>query len=237
MVDFVTRRGAATLALSATAASGLILPVRAAEDGEEVSATEDLMREHGVLRRTLIVFAELAPRLRARREAVDAAALAEAAALFHAFGADYHERTLEEQHVFPEVRRAGGENARLVEVLIAQHQRGREIIDYVQSTARRGRIGTGDAEPLARALEGMARMYEAHASWEDTVIFPAWRKAQPAARFKEMGERFEELEKQRFGRDGFDDAVERITRIERTLGLGDLADYTAPPPPSPVSGR
>ena len=198
--------------------------------GEDVSATEDLMREHGVLRRTLIIYAELGPRLRSRPEAVDAGALAEAAALFRAFGEDYHERSLEEQYVFPEVRRAGGDPARLVETLLAQHRRGREITDFIQVTARRGRIGTGEAEPLARALEAMARMYQAHTAWEDTVVFPAWKNGQSAARLKEMAERFEQLEHQHSGAHGFDDAVGRITRIERTLGLADLAAYTAPAP-------
>jgi hypothetical protein len=123
----MTRRGMAPLALGAAAACGLVLPAHAGDGGggEDVSATEDLMREHGVLRRTLIVYAELVPRLRARPEAVDAGALAEAATLFRTFGEDYHERSLEEQHVFPEVGRTGGDTARLVEALLVQHQRGR----------------------------------------------------------------------------------------------------------------
>src|SRR5262245_15596538 len=33
-----------------------------------------------------------------------------------------------------------------------------------------------------------------------------------------------------FGKDGFDDAVERITRIEQSLGIADLGHYTASPP-------
>jgi hypothetical protein len=105
----MTRRGMVPLALGAAAACGLVLPAHAGDGGggEDVSATEDLMREHGVLRRTLIVYAELVPRLRSKPEAVDAGALAEAAALFRTFGEDYHERSLEEQYVFPEVGGAG----------------------------------------------------------------------------------------------------------------------------------
>jgi hypothetical protein len=116
--------------------------------------------------------------------------------------------------------------------LLVQHQRGREITAYVEATARRGRIGPGEAEPLARALEAMVRMYQAHAAWEDTVLFPAWKKSQPAARLREVAERFEQLEHQRFGRDGFEDAVARITKVEQAFGLADLGTYTAPPPPS-----
>ena len=63
------------------------------ESGEEgVSALEDLMREHGVLRRILIVYAETAPRLARGPAGIDAGALADAATLFRQFGEDYHER-------------------------------------------------------------------------------------------------------------------------------------------------
>jgi hypothetical protein len=34
-----------------------------------------------------------------------------------------------------------------------------------------------------------------------------------------------------FGKDGFDDAVEKIAAIEQSLGLADLSQFTAPPPP------
>jgi hypothetical protein len=45
------------------------------EGEKEVSATEDLMREHGVLRRTLIVYAESAKSLRFQRSQIDPSAL------------------------------------------------------------------------------------------------------------------------------------------------------------------
>src|SRR2546429_8130256 len=66
------------LRISALAGSGLALTAcrnRAApekteeadkknEEGAEVTATEDLMREHGVLRRARLVYAETVPKLR-----------------------------------------------------------------------------------------------------------------------------------------------------------------------------
>jgi hypothetical protein len=46
-----------------------------------------------------------------------------------------------------------------------------------------------------------------------------------------MGELFERIEHQQFGKDGFDDAVSKMAAIEGTLGYSDLAQFTAPPPP------
>jgi 2-polyprenyl-3-methyl-5-hydroxy-6-metoxy-1,4-benzoquinol methylase len=39
-------------------------------------------------------------------------------------------------------------------------------------------------------------------------------------------------EHQQFGKDGFDDAVARISRIEQALGFADLGRYTASAPPT-----
>jgi len=46
-----------------------------------------------------------------------------------------------------------------------------------------------------------------------------------------MGNKFEEIERQQFGKDGYEDAVTQIGQIEQALGLADLAQFTAPPPP------
>src|SRR5438309_4646172 len=66
----------------------------------EVAATEDLMREHGVIRRALLVYFESIPKLRQSPSSLDPAALHRTAELFRTFGEDYHERMLEEQHIF-----------------------------------------------------------------------------------------------------------------------------------------
>jgi hemerythrin-like domain-containing protein len=151
--------------------------------------------------------------------------------LFRTFGEDYHERKLEEAYIFPAVRSAGGPAASYVDVLIAQHSRGREITDYVLAVTAKGAIGTGDAEPLARVFDAMDLMYENHAAREDTIVFQAWKDALSTRQLHEMGEKFEDIEHQLFGGDGFDDAVSRITRVEQVLGFAELDSFTAPPPP------
>ena len=230
-MEIASRRTALTAAVGLVAGAALVLPGCAKEGGEEdVSATEDLMREHGVLRRILVVYRELAPALRSVPASVDVAALGHAAALFRTFGEEYHERKLEEQHIFPQVRKAGGEAAALVSTLLAQHERGREITTFIQAKCVGGKLGTGDGEPLARALESFAAMYEAHTAFEDTIVFQAWRKSLSKNQLDEAGDQFEDIEKAQFKGDGFDLAVDQIAQIEQRLGLNDLARLTAPPP-------
>jgi hemerythrin-like domain-containing protein len=203
------------------------------EDEEiEVPAVEDLMREHGVLRRALLVYGEAATRLaHGKVKDVPVEALGRTASLFRSFGEDYHERSLEEEHVFPPLLKAGGEHAALARTLTRQHERGRQVTDYVSAIARRGSIAPADATPFAEALAMFVRMYEHHAAIEDTIIFPAWKRATSPAHYRELSEQFEDLEHRMFGKDGFEDALKRVTAIEQSFGLADLDSLTPPPPP------
>jgi hemerythrin-like domain-containing protein len=201
------------------------------ERGEGVGAVEDLMREHGVIRRILVVYREAALQLRATPASVPLESLHKAARLLRTFAEDYHEKQLEEAHIFPAVKTNGGDAASEIDTLVAQHQRGREITDFVVAVTQKT-IEAIHAESLARALEGFARMYEEHSAQEDTVIFPAWKKTLSPTQLDEMGDLFESIEKRTFGKDGFDDAVTQAKAIERTLGI-DLAAMMPARPSKP----
>jgi hemerythrin-like domain-containing protein len=222
------------LVMGVATASAWSAPEKDKEDEEgdiEVTAAEDLMREHGVLRRALLVYSEAATRLANGKGEVPLEPLGRAAALFRTFGEEYHERSLEEKHVFPPLIRAGGQNATLARTLTAQHDRGRQITDYISAIAKRGKLAAADAPSVASTLASFVRMYEHHAAIEDTIIFPAWKLSISPAEYRELNEQFEDLEHRMFGKDGFEDAVQRIAAIEQAYGLKDLAALTPPPPP------
>ena len=197
---------------------------------EDMTAVEDLLLEHGILRRALVVYREVAARLHERGE-VAGDLIHSSAKLVREFGEDYHERKMEEAYVFPDVKRHGGPAAALVDVLIAQHERGRVLTDWVISVTQSSKVGAG-VEELAKVLDDYALMYEAHAAWEDTVLFPAWKKAISRQLLRERRNRFEEIEYEQLGAPGFEDAcLRKIADIEASLGIGDLAQLTAPAPP------
>lgn len=204
-------------------------PVKGA--ASEVAATEDLMREHGVLRRALLVYQESAVKLRASAATFAPEALQKTAKLFRAFGEEYHEKKLEEAYIFPAVQRAGLASV-YTGVLTAQHQRGRELTDYILSVTSAPKIASGNVEPLARVMESLVRMYEHHAAIEDTIVFPAWKQTMNVEQMDVMSEKFEDIEHEQFGKDGYEDAVKQISDIEASLGLADLGQFTAPAPPT-----
>jgi hemerythrin-like domain-containing protein len=200
-------------------------------EAKDVGSVEDLMREHGVLRRILLVYQQSAGRLH-NADPVNIGALNQAARLFRSFGEDYHEKTLEEQFIFPPLRKIHGPVAAYPDILTTQHHRGRKITDYIIDTTSHPKLGSTRATALARAFEGFTLMYENHAAREDTLVFPAWKQALAERELDELGDRFEDIEQQQFGKEGFDNIVEQVESIEKALGFDDLAQFTAPMPPT-----
>lgn len=196
--------------------------------GGEVTATEDLMREHGILRRALFVYSEAAARLRSKPSDVSPDALLRTAKLFRTFGEDYHEKKLEEAFIFPAVKKAGGVAAGYTDILIEQHNRGRDLTDYILDLTKTVKFEAENGTVLARVLDFMVRMYRPHAAREDTVIFPAWKMTLTAKQLDGMNDKFEDIEDEMLGKNGFENAVKQISEIESELGLADLKQFTSP---------
>ena len=227
--SFIETTGLAAGALLLASAPMASLAAEGKE--KQVGAVEDLMREHGVLRRALLVYQTCAQRLRTDPITVSTEALRKTATLFRKFGEDYHERKLEEAHIFPVVRKVQGIAAQYSDVLIAQHERGRQITDYILSTTHNEIVSTANVQPLAASLQAFVLMYEHHTAREDTIVFTAWKNALSEKALDEMGEQFEAIEHQQFGKDGFEDALKTIAGVEQTLSIEDISLFTAPPPP------
>jgi hemerythrin-like domain-containing protein len=219
---------ALTLPLSSLAAQKKSSPKAAAkkkeELAEEVSTNEDLMREHGVLNRILLIYDEGIRRIQAN-EKFDPEVIAKSAGLIKSFIEDYHEK-LEEDHIFPRFEQSG----KLVELTVnlrAQHAAGRRVTERILATAR-----SGDAQTLSASLAAFNRMYRPHEAREDTVLFPALHSLVSKHEYDAMGEEFERIERKTFGGDGFDMAVDQVTELEKQFGIYDISQFTPNIPPA-----
>jgi hemerythrin-like domain-containing protein len=192
---------------------------------EEVGATEDMMREHGVLNRVILIYEEGLRRLRDREE-VTPELFHRSATLVRKFVEDYHEK-LEEKFIFPEFEKAK-KLTDLVKILKEQHEAGRSVTDVILRSATGDQFGKADArQELVRATQAFIRMYRPHEAREDTVLFPAFRKIVTAKQMKDLGEQFEKEEDRLFGEEGFEKTVDQVAVIEKQLGIYDLAKFTA----------
>jgi hemerythrin-like domain-containing protein len=194
------------------------------KDEEDVGATEDLMREHGVLNRVLLVYEEGLRRLRAKEE-VAPEVFHSTAELVRKFVEDYHEK-LEERFIFPAFE-TKQELVDLVKVLRKQHDAGRALTNVIVREALGDRFVKEDnRKALVGACESFIRMYRPHEAREDTVLFPALRKVLSAKEIKDLGDQFEKEEDKLFGEGGFFKVVEKVAGIEKQLGIYDLDQFT-----------
>ena len=194
------------------------------EAGIPVGPPEDLMREHGVLKRVLLIYGEALRRLDVKED-LPPDALAAAAKIIRSFVEDYHEK-LEENFLFPRFEKANL-LVDLVKVLRTQHEAGRRVTDI---TLRHANVGSlkneSERAKLIGSMQQFIRMYNPHEAREDTVLFPAFRKIVSPHEFDSLGEDFERKENELFGQDGFEKVVDKVAGIEKRLGIYDLAQFT-----------
>ena len=191
----------------------------------EISPTEDLMREHGVLKRILLVYDEAVRRLDAKED-LPPKPVADAAGIIRSFIEDYHGK-LEEDYLFPRFKKAN-KLVDLVDVLLQQHRAGRRLTDItLRLSTAQALTSVEDRKALAESMRLFIRMFNPHEAREDTVLFPAFRGIVSANEYGALGEDFEKREHELFGKDGFEEIVSRVATIEKSLGIFDLSQFTA----------
>jgi len=209
------------------ASAAVVLPLGQAAKpigDADVAPPEDLMREHGVLKRVMLIYDEGIRRIDATQD-IPPQAIHDCADIIRRFIEDYHEK-LEENYLFPRFEKAK-KLVDLTTVLRAQHQAGRRVTDQItQLATTQGLKDPASAAKLRDAMHQFNRMYAPHEAREDTVLFPALRDIVSKHEFGALGEEFEKKETEMLGHEGFEKMVDRVAGIEKSIGLYDLAQFT-----------
>lgn len=190
---------------------------------EEVTPPEDLMREHGVLDRVLLLY-EAGIRKFSSNEDFDPALITQSAEVIRDFINNYHEKS-EEEHVFPRFKKAG-KMTDLVDILLRQHEAGRKVTQDILRLAPSGRNNADDRKQLVRAMQSFITMYRPHAAREDTDLFPKLQDVVSSNEYDAMAEDFEKKEHELFGEDGFEKMAARVAQLEQQMGIHDLNQFT-----------
>jgi hemerythrin-like domain-containing protein len=199
----------------------------------DVSTNENLMRQHGILKRVLLMYDEVIRRIDAKQDFPPQTAI-DSAKIVRRFIEDYHEK-IEEEHIFPLFRKYyrredvlrlyAQKLVDLVDILDEQHQAGRRLTDRIVSTLQSLKT-PDDRRKLAQDLRAFIRMYTPHVAREDTVLYPALHVIVTRQEYEALGEKFDEIEHKIFGTDGFDIYLDQVTAFEKSLGIYDLAQFT-----------
>ncbi len=219
---FLTRSGLVLTGIALTPSAAVYAQEKEKEGQEEVSPIEDLMREHGLLNRVLLVYEACGRRI-AAKSGFDPAVLNQASGIIKNFIENYHEK-LEEDHLFPRFEKAG-KLTDLVTTLRAQHAAGRTVTARIlQVTGAKGARRRGGQ--LIRDLNLFIRMYRPHEAREDTILFPALHSLVSRNEYDALGEDFEKKEHELFGKEGFEGMVDKVGELEKKLGIYDLSKFT-----------
>ena len=195
------------------------------KEGEEkdVSPPEDLMQEHGLLNRILLIYDHCKNQL-VNKQSMNVDLLSNSAGIIRTFVEDYHEKQ-EENYLFPRFKKAN-QLTDLVGTLLQQHKAGRIITDQITQITKQARLSDNENQKLIDLLTAFNSMYRPHEAREDTVLFPAFRKIVSQHEYDSLGEEFENNEHKLFGEDGFETMVNKVADIEKQLGIYELAQFT-----------
>jgi hemerythrin-like domain-containing protein len=190
----------------------------------DISPVEDLMREHGVLERLLLIYEEIINRLSANK-GITVAPLKQAAEVIHDFIENYHEKN-EEQYIFPKFEKAG-KLSDLVRTLRWQHHQGRVLTAYILAHANDEELkDDAKRKKMKEVLNEYIVMYRPHAAREDTILFPEFKKLVSEKEYDDIADQFEDLEIEKFGENGFSKVLDKVAQIEKSLGIYDLSQFT-----------
>lgn len=206
------------------------LRVAMAVSEAEITPSEILARGHGIIDRALLLFQVAALRLE-KNEALPTGGLRSLIQLSQKFFHQYHE-PLEELYVFP-VLDGDAELRPLIKTLQVQHNDGRRISSLLEDAyhlpAEKTKVQNLES---AASIRAFVRMYEAHAAFEDTAVFPALEHRLTAVAYRSLSKKFAKKESEVFGHHhAFSSTLKELSSLEIAFGSADLASYSISPNP------
>ncbi len=190
---------------------------------EKISPTEHLMRDHGLLKRILLIYQEIMDRIN-KKSSFPPETVIDSANTIRMFIEANHEQ-MEENYLFPHFKKANT-LVELVHILVTQHQKGSDLTSKIVQLGADNFKKNKEKEQLKKYLYSFIRMLSAHEAREDTVLFPAFRKLISETEYESLGEQLAQKEFDMFGPNGFELMLHRVEDIEKKLKIYELSKFT-----------
>lgn len=188
----------------------------------DISPAEDLMYEHGILERVLLVYEECIKHIEHLTPA-SLHVMHDAAEIVRTFIEEYHEKQ-EEDYIFNRFEQTE-KMVELVGILRAQHEEGRTLTKQILRLTETQ--NAPDFIKLKQLVHSFIYLYRAHMSRENTELFRAIPSVMTTAEYDALGDIFESNEHQLFGHKGYEKMLERVETLERKLGINSLSYYSS----------
>ena len=183
----------------------------------EILPNEDLMREHGLINRMLLIYEHIIKVYECTLE-LDKKNLYKVANLIREFDENYHQK-MEEKYIFPYVKIYYPKE---IEQLIIQHYYTRKITDEILEN-----IDISQSIPrIINLMKTYYYMYIKHEAVEDTVIYQKFKEMLSYKEYIKIGHKLENEEEKMFGFNGFNKILNRVELIEKELDIYSLEKLT-----------
>jgi hemerythrin-like domain-containing protein len=190
-----------------------------------LTPNENLMREHGVLNRVLLIYQEIARRINDRIP-FPPEVLEDTVHITRDFLENFHEK-LEEDYVFPRFEKANM-FVDIIKTLKDQHLAGKKITDYLLAHGSKAEVKKEvNAMVLAGYLSIFCRMFRPHEARESSELFPVFPSLMPQEEYLKLGSLFEKTGEEMFGANGYEKVMAKLMEIEQKLDLYSLRQFTS----------
>jgi hemerythrin-like domain-containing protein len=212
------------IAAASAVPSALALPASGAQkNAPRASANEDLMQEHGLVERIILIYGRTIELLNAN-QGVDLALAGQASQIVSRVIHAHHE-VEEERIIFPVVEKTAGMQT-LTSTLRGQHSAARAITAVIGRNAGAEAVrNAARRKELITAMQNFMNMYTPHGAHEDTEVYPAFREALTHDEYAKVAEQFAADEQRVNQAGGFGENVRALRKIEAALGM-ELSRYT-----------
>jgi len=188
----------------------------------EASIAEELMRQHAVANRLLLVYdTAVTPELGTDKPS--GPAVTSAAQMLRSTVDDFHVK-FEEEHIFPLLQKSG-KMGDLINTLREQHAAARTLTDEILKAREEGG-GRPASEALARNIRAYVHMLQAHTAYEETLLYPQIRTVASASQYDQLNKALQDMSRTALGAQGFAGLVTKVGELEKSAGITSLAQFT-----------
>jgi hemerythrin-like domain-containing protein len=200
----------------------------------QLTPMEDLTRQHALVSRVLTVY-----QMTVRQTGgvgmspPPMQAIATATEMIRSAVDDFHVR-LEEDYLFPLIQKTG-KMGDLLSTLREQHAAGRRLTDVILQLTSGEAGGTPNMEALSRNILAYLNWIRPHTAFEESMLYPQIRATLPDRDYEQLQKTFAETTRKKLGTEGFNGLLQKVTELEKSVGVTSLAQWTPKVSTEPVA--
>lgn len=191
------------------------------ESSDVIPCIQDLMYEHSILVRILLIFEELIKKDIIFLENHNFRYINLLTKIIKIYIENHHEK-MEEKYIFPQIRF----NKKIVTNLIIQHRLSNIITNKLILLTLNKHIYLKNINKIIELLKLYITLYRKHENIENTEIFPEFLKNISKEKYKKYGEEMEKHEKKILKNLKVKHFIKFIEYVEKQLNISNISLFT-----------